>query len=68
MSLAVGTNRVLRLSKVSPARAWRLVVTTIGRMRRDAALRRELQRMDDHMLSDLGVSRAQLMFDADRRM
>jgi uncharacterized protein YjiS (DUF1127 family) len=36
-------------------------------MMRAAALRRELDRMDARMLSDIGVSRAQLQFEVDRK-
>jgi uncharacterized protein YjiS (DUF1127 family) len=40
--------------------------TARKRMQRQASLRRELDRMDAHMLSDIGVSRAQLAFEVDR--
>ena len=40
-------------------RAWRLA-------HRDAASRRNLRVMDDRMLSDIGVSRAQAKFEAHR--
>jgi uncharacterized protein YjiS (DUF1127 family) len=29
--------------------------------------RRNLRRLDDHMLSDIGITRAQAQFEADRR-
>jgi uncharacterized protein YjiS (DUF1127 family) len=67
MSLTLGTSRRLRAPKASPIILWRAITTLLGRLSRDAALRRELQGMDDHMLSDLGISRAQMMFEVDRR-
>ena len=33
---------------------------------RERATRRYLEEMDDHMLNDLGVSRAQVLFEFDR--
>lgn len=33
----------------------------------DEVSRRNLQRMDDHMLADIGVSHAQAKFEADRK-
>ena len=38
----------------------------IGRMARVAMSRRYLAEMDDHMLHDLGISRAQACFEASR--
>lgn len=38
----------------------------IGRMVRVAMSRRYLAEMDDHMLHDLGISRAQACFEASR--
>ncbi|WP_284945841.1 DUF1127 domain-containing protein [Acidisoma cladoniae] len=66
MSLTLRTSRfaVPRLPVVT---LWRGVVSVLRRLRRDANLRRDLERMDDHMLSDIGVSRAQLGFEVDRQ-
>ena len=66
MSLTLGTSRTLRLPKASAAILWRGLAEGVKRIRRNAALRRELDRMDDHMLSDIGVSRAQMLFEVDR--
>ncbi|GAB0115033.1 DUF1127 domain-containing protein [Acidisoma sp. C75] len=41
------------------------LLTRLRRHARAAALRRELERMDERMLGDLGVSRAQLGFEID---
>jgi uncharacterized protein YjiS (DUF1127 family) len=65
MSLTLGTTRHFRLP--TPSVIWRALVAGVKRIRRDAALRREMERMDDHMLSDLGLSRAQMTFEVDRR-
>ena len=47
---------------------WPRARAALKRMERAAALRRELDRMDDHMLSDIGVSRAQMLFEVDRKV
>ncbi len=47
-------------------RSLRTARAALKRIERNAALRRELDRMDDRMLSDIGVSRAQLGFEIDR--
>ncbi len=41
--------------------AWRHLVAA----RQEAAMRQVLAELDDHMLSDLGISRAQARFEAD---
>ncbi len=66
MSLSLGTTRSSSLW-VLPSRLWHAAVNAQKRIRRDAALRRELDRMDARMLSDIGVSRAQLQFEVDRQ-
>ena len=65
MSLSIRTTQPIRLS-AWPARLWHAARDAQKRMKRVAALRRELDRMDAHMLSDIGVSRAQLHFEIDR--
>lgn len=66
MSLALYTRRSLRLRSLSPLVLWRSAKGIYTRMERASALRRELERMDAHMLADIGVSRAQLQFEVDR--
>ncbi len=66
MSLSIGTHQASRLWAL-PSRLWHAAIEARKRMRRAAALRRELDRMDAHMLSDIGVSRAQLQFEVDGR-
>ncbi len=72
MSLTLRTTGFSRRKPVtraghSLAGLWRAVRDGLKRMERASALRRELDRMDDRMLSDIGVSRAQLEFETDRR-
>ncbi len=66
MSLSLGTTRPSWLWTL-PSRLWHAAIDARMRMRRAAALRRELDRMDARMLSDIGVSRAQLEFEVDHR-
>ncbi len=66
MSLSLGTTRPSWIWSLAP-RLWHAAVDARTRMRRAAALRRELDRMDARMLSDIGVSRAQLEFEVDGR-
>jgi uncharacterized protein YjiS (DUF1127 family) len=65
MSLSLGTTQTFSLAALS-SRLWHAAGTARKRMQRQASLRRELDRMDAHMLSDIGVSRAQLAFEVDR--
>jgi uncharacterized protein YjiS (DUF1127 family) len=65
MSLSLGTTRTVSRRALS-SRFWHAVGDAWRRMQRQASLRRELDRMDAHMLSDIGVSRAQLTFEVDR--
>ncbi len=67
MSLSLRTTRSLGLPKPSPGGLWRAMQQAVAGLGRAGALRREIDRMDDHMLSDIGVSRAQLGFEVDRR-
>lgn len=63
MSLSLDT-RVLSAEALRvPNRLWRGLAAAYAGAARRAALRRELDRMDAHMLSDIGVSRAQLRFE-----
>jgi uncharacterized protein YjiS (DUF1127 family) len=65
MSLSLGITRTYSPG-VLLSRLWHTARDAQTRMKRDAALRRELDRMDAHMLADIGVSRAQLRFEVDR--
>jgi uncharacterized protein YjiS (DUF1127 family) len=65
MSLSLGTTQTVSLRALS-SQVWHAARDARKRMQRAAALRRELDRMDAHMLSDIGVSRAQLEFEVDR--
>jgi uncharacterized protein YjiS (DUF1127 family) len=66
MSLAIGSQQMRRRISASPARLWQAMRETLARARREARLRREIERLDDRMLSDLGLSRAQALFEVDR--
>ena len=66
MSLSLGTTQNFSLRALS-SQVWHAARDAQKRMKRAAALRRELDRMDAHMLSDIGVSRAQLEFEVDRK-
>jgi uncharacterized protein YjiS (DUF1127 family) len=68
MSLSIQTIRLRRHIELSPALIWRATVRYIDRLRQHAALRREIERMDDHMLADIGLSRAQALFEVDHRL
>jgi uncharacterized protein YjiS (DUF1127 family) len=50
---------------VDPGRAVHALLARWQRARRLAETRRTLAQMDDHMLADLGVSRAQAYFEVD---
>jgi uncharacterized protein YjiS (DUF1127 family) len=64
MSLSIGTTRDHRLGAL-PSRLWHAMREAQKRMARTASLQREFDRMDARMLSDIGVSRAQLHFEVD---
>jgi len=66
MSLSLGLTQASRLWTL-PSQLWHAAQDARRRMRRTAALQRELAQMDARMLSDIGVSRAQLQFEVDRR-
>jgi uncharacterized protein YjiS (DUF1127 family) len=69
MSLTLRTTGFSRpRRRISLAGLWRAARQGLKRMERDAALRRDLSRMDDRMLADIGVSRAQLEYQVDHRM
>jgi uncharacterized protein YjiS (DUF1127 family) len=68
MSLTLNTRRFRRVQMLSPLGLWRAARDALARMERASALRRELEHMDAHMLSDIGVSRAQLQFEVDRKV
>ena len=63
MSLALETRAYSTKLRLAPAALLRRLARAYGAAARRAALRREVERMDAHMLSDLGVSRAQLRFE-----
>ncbi len=66
MSLSIGTTQIVSLRTLT-SRVWHAARDAQKRMRREASLRRELDRMDAHMLADIGVSRAQLEFEVERQ-
>jgi uncharacterized protein YjiS (DUF1127 family) len=47
--------------------AWRRFRRAYDQALREETSRRNLHRLDDHMLSDIGITRAQAQFEADRR-
>ncbi len=47
-------------------RAWAGVRANLRRAERVVASRRNLRRLDDRMLSDIGISHAQAEFEAER--
>lgn len=47
--------------------AWRRFRLAYALALRDEVSRRNLRRMDDHMLADIGIGRAQAQFEADRK-
>ncbi len=47
--------------------AWRRFRTAYATALRAETSRRNLTRLDDHMLSDIGISRAQAAYEADRK-
>ena len=46
---------------------WRRFRRAYAQALREEASRRNLRRLDDHMLSDIGISRAQARFEAERK-
>jgi uncharacterized protein YjiS (DUF1127 family) len=66
MSLSLGTTQISRLWAL-PTYLWQAVRDARRRMKRSATLQRELAHMDARMLSDIGVSRAQLQYEVDRK-
>jgi uncharacterized protein YjiS (DUF1127 family) len=66
MSLSLRTTRPFALRAFS-SRLWHAARDAQKRLARKVALQRELDRMDDRMLSDIGVSRAQLQYEVDRQ-
>ncbi|WP_419759588.1 DUF1127 domain-containing protein [Acidisoma sp.] len=66
MSLSLGTTTMHWPLSAALSRLWQAARDAQKRMKRAAAPRRELDCMDARMLSDIGVSRAQLHFEIDR--
>ncbi len=71
MSLTLGFTRFGRSTETKARTATKpsflaVLATRFATMRRRAALRREVERLDDHMLADIGISRAQLLFETRR--
>ncbi len=66
MLLSLGTKHAGWPAVTGVGRVWQSLHDRYARMAKAARLRRELDRMDARMLSDIGVSRAQLAFDIDR--
>ena len=48
-------------------RVWSHLVANVRRAERVVASRRNLRRLDDRMLSDIGISHAQAEFEAERK-
>ncbi len=48
-------------------RAWAGIQANLKRAERVVASRRNLNRLDDRMLSDIGISHAQAQFEAGRK-
>ncbi len=63
MSLTLDTRALSTDVRAAPIPLWRRLASAYAAATRRAALRRELDRMDAHMLADIGVSRAQLRFE-----
>jgi uncharacterized protein YjiS (DUF1127 family) len=61
--LALSGPHVVLLARL----AWRRFRRAYALALRDEVSRRNLRRMDDHMLSDIGLSRAQAQFEANRK-
>jgi uncharacterized protein YjiS (DUF1127 family) len=49
------------------ARFWAEIRTNVRKAERVVASRRNLNRLDDRMLSDIGISHAQAEYEAERR-
>lgn len=47
--------------------AWRRFRRAYAQALREEVSRRNLRVLDDHMLSDIGITRAQAQFEADRK-
>lgn len=63
MSLTLGKRVLSAEARRAPTRLWQRLMTAYRAAARRAALRRELDHMDPHILADIGVSRAQLRFE-----
>ena len=61
--LALSGPHVVLLARL----AWRRFRRAYDQALREETSRRNLHRLDDHMLSDIGITRAQAQFEADRR-
>ena len=61
-------NNVIRLApgRTTARARTRRVLPTLGAMWRAVTTRRMLRHMADRMLADIGISRAQAAFEADR--
>lgn len=62
MSLALNNTVPLRFLR-APARGWQWLNAALARAAAAHRLRREIDAMDDHILADIGISRAQARFD-----
>ncbi|MCB8879159.1 DUF1127 domain-containing protein [Acidisoma cellulosilytica] len=63
MSLTLGRKTASRSLIASPGLVWQTVRDRYTRMAKANRLKRELATMDGRMLSDIGMSRAQLGFE-----
>jgi uncharacterized protein YjiS (DUF1127 family) len=66
MSLSLGTRFAGQPARLTAGRFWQSIRSRYARMMRATRLRRELSLMDERMLSDIGVSRAQLGYELDK--
>lgn len=65
MSVTIGRPAVSRFVGTPIARIWRGIRERYTRLATAQRLKRELATMDARMLSDIGVSRAQLRFEVE---
>lgn len=66
MSLTLGRKTASRSVFASPTRLWQGFRDRYTRMAKANRLKRELATMDPRMLSDIGVSRAQLGYEIEK--
>jgi uncharacterized protein YjiS (DUF1127 family) len=62
------SNFSARRKSAPRASLWAKIWNVVRRISREHALRRELESMSDRALADVGISRAQLMFEYERHV